>query len=329
MKRGKIVKSGNKEKGLPKRIRLHGQYQIKKMISQSELSIVYTARQLGSKYTRVVKEFFPKALALRDLDNKTLFCRLPFLQDKYNELMQAFTREAEMIKGLNHPNFVSYVDFFEENGTAYLVMNYCEGMTLDRYVQETEQLYTAEVIEKTWLSLVNAIDYLHKQGIIHRDIKPSNIIISSSGNPILIDFGSAIPMSQEGQASKQTIVTTAGYSPLEFYSEKSKQDARSDLYSLAATLFFYINRNSPTDVTQRLFEHPTDGIHMPSSIVTPMLARVIRWGLAVQADKRCPTLNWFKRALYAEALIWKSRERLLPASKQKTTATTSSSGKPS
>ncbi|WP_094700509.1 serine/threonine protein kinase [Brevibacillus laterosporus] len=321
------MKSGTKEKGLPKRIRLRGHYQIKKMISQSELSIVYTARQLGSKHTRIIKEFFPRALTLRDLDNKTVFCRLPSLQDKYNDLMKAFLREADIIKGLNHPNFVSYVDFFEENGTAYLVMNYCEGMTLDRYIQETEQLYTAEVIEKTWLPLANALDHLHKEGVIHRDIKPSNIIISPSGTPILIDFGSAILMSQEGKGDKQTIVTTAGYSPLEFYSEKAKQDARSDLYSFAATLFFYINRSAPTDVTQRLFEHRFDGIHLPSSIVTPMLARVIRWGLAVQADKRCPTLKWFKHALYAEAFIWKSRERLLPASKQKTAASTSSSQK--
>ncbi|ERM19843.1 hypothetical protein [Brevibacillus laterosporus] len=121
------MKSGTEEKGLPKRIRLCGRYQIKKMISQSELSIVYTARQLGSKHTRVVKEFFPRALALRDLDHKTVFCRIPSLQEKYNDLLQAFIREAEIIKGLNHPNFVSYVDSFEENGTAYLVMNDCQG----------------------------------------------------------------------------------------------------------------------------------------------------------------------------------------------------------
>ncbi|OAJ75445.1 hypothetical protein AYJ08_22270 [Brevibacillus sp. SKDU10] len=321
------MKSGTEEKGLPKRIRLYGRYQIKKMISQSELSIVYTARQLGSKHTRIIKEFFPRALALRDLDHKTVFCRMPSLQEKYNDLLQAFIREAEIIKGLNHPNFVSYVDFFEENGTAYLVMNYCQGVTLDRYIQQTEQLYTAEVIEKTWLPLVDALEYLHKQGIIHRDIKPSNIIISPSGAPILIDFGSAIQINQQGKGNKQTIVTTTGYSPLEFYSEKSKQDDRSDLYSFAATFFFYINRSAPTDVTQRLFEHRFEGMKLSASIVTPILARIIRWGLAVHADKRCPTLKWFKHALYAEALIWKSKERLFSASKQKTTASTSSSHK--
>nr|WP_254660598.1 protein kinase [Brevibacillus laterosporus] len=222
---------------------------------------------------------------------------------------------------------MSYVDSFEENGTAYLVMNDCQGVTLDRYIQQTEQLYTAEVIEKTWLPLVDALEYLHKQGIIHRDIKPSNIIISPSGAPILIDFGSAIQINQQGKGNKQTIVTTTGYSPLEFYSEKSKQDDRSDLYSFAATFFFYINRSAPTDVTQRLFEHRFEGMKLSASIVTPILARIIRWGLAVHADKRCPTLKWFKHALYAEALIWKSREKLFPASKQKTTASPSSSHK--
>lgn len=296
---GESVELATRDICLKKNTLLKNTYRIKNVISCSELSIVYTGRHAESGDIQIIKEYFPKALVLRDLDDKTVLCRLPSSKGKYYELMESFFNEATIIKELCHKNIVRYIDHFEENGTGYIVMEYYPGKTLDRYIEEKEVSMTA-FFNKTLLPLMDALDFIHKKGIIHRDIKPENILISTDGQPILIDFGSAIYYKND---PKHKIFTTPGFSPLEFYSEKSKLGRYSDIYSLAATLYYYLSGRAPLDVSERLIEDRIKNVRHYNRDVTPLLSSVIMWGLSVNYKKRCYSLKLFKIAFYLEHLL--------------------------
>lgn len=287
--------------GLPRNARLgiDSTYNIRRIISQSELAIVYAARQDNNKQMCIVKEFFPRALARRNADRKSVAGRKTAAGSKYVGLLEAFLQEAELLNEAGHPNIAGYVDHFEENGTAYLVMEYCQGVTLDQYVKNHANCIDARFLRATFVPLIGALEHMHELGIIHRDIKPGNIMIDEGDQPKLLDFGSAVRYTETGHP----IFTTAGYSPLELYSEKSQQTPASDIYSLAATLYYCCSGQPPYDVRNRLFEDKLAPVRSAARNVSPLLSRVIHWGMRVSADKRCPSLKWFKAALHAECYL--------------------------
>lgn len=123
--------------------RLHEVYRIEELISASELSYVYTGHHIKSGDKCVIKEFFPAAAANRDVDGKTVVCRSPLLRSKYEELLRAFQNEIELLKLIQHPHIVAYKDNFTENGTVYLVEEYCPGETLEQYIGRKETIGTS------------------------------------------------------------------------------------------------------------------------------------------------------------------------------------------
>lgn len=291
-----------RERGLKKGTILQKAYRIKKTISTSELSNVYVVYHLKSKKMLILKEFFPQALAMRDLDYVKVICRRPSLKNKFEGLLDSFWQEASLHKELSHTNIIGYVDHFAENGTGYLVVDYCKGKTLDEYVLAQNELDLGTFLHHTVLPLFDGLDYLHKKGII--DIKPKNILVTEAGQPVLIDFGSAIYFVSD---EPKPIVTTEGYSPLEFYSGQSRQGVVSDIYSLAATLYYCLTKERPVDVAARVIEDTLPSIRTRNPAVPLLLANVIMWGLAVDSKKRCPTLKLFATAIRAEHLIWKGK----------------------
>lgn len=288
------------ELSLPINSVLNNTYKIKEVLATSKLSIVYLAENINNEKRLIVKEFFPKEMALRDLDNRTIINRLPSTKQKFEGLKEIFLNEAVIMQQINHPNIVKYAEHFEENGSIYIVMDYYEGKLLDEYLKDfpvhnRDHLYTS-----IFLPLIDALCYVHKQGILHRDIKPSNIMIDSEGNPFLLDFGSAVFYKT---ATDYQIFTSSGYSPLEQYSNKSAQGVYTDIYSFAATFYYSMTNSIPPDVSQRLIEDKIEKVKEHNKSVSILLSYIIMWGLAVQVKKRCPSLQIIKWVITVEEFV--------------------------
>jgi len=288
------------ELSLPANSVLNDTYKIKEVIATSKLSFVYIAENINEGNQLIIKEFFPNAIALRDLDNKTVVNRLPSTKQKFEDLKAIFLNEALIMRQINHRNIVKYIDHFEENESIYIVMEYYEGTLLDQYlkdfpINDRDHLYTS-----IFLPLIGALSYLHKKGILHRDIKPSNIMIDSEGNPCLLDFGSAIFYKT---AENYQIFTSPGYSPLEQYSNVSEQGVYTDIYSLAATFYFSLTDIIPLDSSKRIIEDKIENVRKYNGKVSIILSRTIMWGLAVHAKKRCSSLKFMELAVAVGNII--------------------------
>lgn len=279
------------------------QYRIRKVLSVSELAVVYAARNETDGSRCVVKEFCPGRFVYRSKDGATLRRKAGTAADKYEVLWNAFQQEGALLEKLDHPGIVRCLDRFEQNGTAYIVMEYCEGVTLDKYIAANKAAIAPRFFYETILPFIDTLDYLHRFGIIHRDLKPGNLMIASGGACKLLDFGSAAATGETEE--RRPILTTAGYSPLELYSEQSRQGPESDIYSLAAVLYFCCRGHAPTDVRKRLFEERQELVDAEMKRAWPFLSRAIERGLAVPADKRRISLDRFKAAIRLECrLSW-------------------------
>lgn len=287
------------DEGLPKGVTLKDTYSIRRKIAVSDLTIVYLGFDLIKQQVCVIKEFFPRKMVLRDLDHQTVVCKYPSQTDTYYQKRDLFQQEAAIIKSIRHQNVVEYWDDFIWNNTAYIVTKYYRGKTLEKYMAWEKDIQITGFFKKIFIPLLNVVDDLHKQGIIHRDIKPSNIIITPKMKPVIIDFGSAIRYREK---RFKDIFITPGFSPLEFYSKSSKQGRFSDIYSLAATLYYYLCGKAPVTVTERIIEDQIEDIRHNNPVISSLLCQVIMKNLAVDYKKRFASLDFFKAITYLEYL---------------------------
>ncbi|MGG3504912.1 serine/threonine-protein kinase [Paenibacillus lautus] len=303
----------NEGNGLRRNYRLYSKesgssltYRVRSKISASELAIVYAVRCEEKDMKFVIKEFFPKSLVRRGKDGSSVRRLSGVPDDKYEALRNAFINEGKILKDCEHPGIVRFMGQFEQNETVYIVMEFIEGVTLAEMIEGRPDRVEPGFLYKTMLPLIETLEHLHKQGIIHRDLKPGNIIIDHQRRAKLLDFGSAIRFDGSGG---YPILTTAGYSPLELYSEQSRQGPVSDIYSLAALLYYCCRGTAPTDVRKRLFNDRLEPMGTGLKRRWPFLSRAIRRGLIVEPDKRCSSLKWFKAAITMEYVTSPSARR--------------------
>jgi serine/threonine protein kinase len=227
-------------------------YKIISMLGRGGFAITYKAIEITTNDFVVIKEYFPVESAERA--NKQVVCPSAdgVVADNYNSGLRAFIDEAKTLKQLSHPYIVTVHNYFKENGTAYLVMPFIEGETLEARLckSPTKALTSAEIHQ--WLpQLLDALQTIHKDGLLHRDIKPSNILIRKDGNPVLIDFGSARNALAK-RTQTLTVALTPGYAPPEQYSSEAiNQGPWTDIYALGAVLYRCILGVVPPDSTMR------------------------------------------------------------------------------
>ncbi len=226
-------------------------YTIEKLFGSGGFGITYLVRHNDLGHLFAIKEFFASGKCVRDADNKTVLLQ-GIEKEVYNKFLQRFVEEAQTIAKLDHPNIIKVTDIFRENNTAYIVMNFVEGNTLQQSVDINGRLdYDSSI--KIIIQLVEAASYMHCRDILHRDIKPENIILTPDGKAILIDFESAREFIQD-KTQSHTSILTHGYAPLEQYSASSKKGTYSDIYSLGAVFYFMITGKKPMDAATRTIE---------------------------------------------------------------------------
>jgi len=224
-------------------------YEIKEVLGQGGFGITYLAYDPNLKKNVAIKEYLPIELAVRERDHSVH----PVSEERgkqYKWGLDRFIKEAQTLAQFDHPNIVRVHSVTEENNTAYMVMAFEHGQTLQEKLKGKKTLEEAELL-KILIPILGGLEQIHNAGFIHRDIKPDNIFIRADGSPVLLDFGSARQALCE-QTKTLTSLITPGYAPFEQYFSKSdEQGEYTDIYGLGATLYRAISGVPPMDAADR------------------------------------------------------------------------------
>ncbi len=228
---------------------LRGQYVIEQFLNNGGFGITYLARDSLNRLV-VIKECFPESLCSRK--NSTVRVRSRHQTDTFRTMVDLFIEEARNLARLSHPNIVGVHQVFEDNDTAYMAIDFVDGRDLLEIV-ESSNAFRPEALEAIVVKLLDAIEFIHHEGILHRDIAPDNILLSKDNEPVLIDFGAARETVSRATRLLGTMRTVKdGYSPHEFYVADADQFPSSDLYSLAASLYHVMTKELPANAQERL-----------------------------------------------------------------------------
>lgn len=224
-----------------------GAYSILKTIGQGGFGITYLAERESDGAQVVIKENLPFQFCYRNAADSTVVSR-PSSGEDFQWALKRFVEEAQLLAKLSHPGIVQVLQAFKALGTAYYVMPFVGGSSLDKAAKPTGRdlyLYVRNVLCK----MLDALDYLHQHNLLHRDIKPGNILMTEDGNPVLIDFGTARALVSE---CSQTRIESPGYTPFEQVQSKGNTGAWTDLYALGASCYKIITGQTPPPSVDRI-----------------------------------------------------------------------------
>ncbi len=224
-----------------------GKYKILSVLGQGGFGITYLAEQVILERRVTIKEFFMKELCSRDGSTSHVTIGTEGSRETVTRFREKFLKEARNIAKLNHPNIVKIIDVFEENGTAYYVMEYAEGGSLADKVKR--EGYLSEPIATRYiLQVAEALAYVHARKMNHLDVKPANIMLTGTDTAVLIDFGLSKQYDVGGQQTSTTPVgISEGYAPMEQYKQGGVGEfsPETDIYALGATFFKLLTGKTP------------------------------------------------------------------------------------
>jgi len=307
-----------------------GKYTVGKVLGQGGFGITYRGANQLLKFTVAIKEFFPEGCS-RAQDGKTVIPH-PNIAADFPKWKHKFLQEAQTLAKLSHPSIVKVLDFFEENNTAYMVMEFLKGQTLESYIQSKGGRLSQEEALKLIKQIAEAVKYIHSHNILHRDLKPDNIILTDDGRLVLIDFGNAKDLSSSTQrTSSTTAVLTPGYGAPEQYSIKEQKGFYTDIYALGAILYRMLTGQVPVEADRRLREILNNG---KDPLVTPRqlnpsisenVEKVILKALNLKKKDRYQSVDEFLRDLNG---VFNSYKQPNFTSSQSSPDTTSNGFKP-
>ncbi|MDX2159629.1 MAG: bifunctional serine/threonine-protein kinase/formylglycine-generating enzyme family protein [Hyphomicrobiaceae bacterium] len=221
--------------------RLGDRFTIESVIAAGGFGITYLGRHEALQRECAIKEHFPRQFAYRDGPTSEIRTTDPAT---FEWARERFIDEARTLALCDHPNVVRVIDVLAANGTAYMVLAYEDGQSLEAWLDSLGRRPSQAEIDRLLLPMLDALAYLHGRGILHRDIKPANIMVRRDGAPCLIDFGAA--RQAIAGRSQLTGIVTPGFSPPEQHDPSGRgQREASDIYALSATLYRAVTGRTP------------------------------------------------------------------------------------
>lgn len=280
---------------------LHGTYRIDRYLSSGGFGNTYVATniQFGEQYA--IKEFFMRGVSQRDNNNTTVSVSNTDNRDTFASQLEKFKKEARRLRKLNNEHIVRVHDLFEENGTAYYVMDYIDGENLsDRLKRTGKPLSEAEVMQLL-PQILDALEAAHKEGILHLDLKPANIMVDKQGVVKLIDFGASKQQSAQGGATTSTAVSyTNGYAPREQMEQNlEKFGPWTDFYALGATLYTLLTNKKPllpSDIDDDGSVDKHFALPMPANS-SEKLRKLVLWLMNTNKNRRPQNIEEIKEYL--------------------------------
>lgn len=296
---------------LRKGTRLIGRYTIERVLGQGGFGITYLGIDELHEKKVAIKEFFPQGIVTRNIEYEDAVT-VTFVgeKDNYNKGKEKFLKEARiMARFSKDEGIVKAQDFFEINNTAYIVMEYLEGITLKQYLRENERIEPEELLE-LFVPLIESLDEIHSQGLIHRDISPDNIMVLLGGKIKLMDFGAARDYTDFGEKSL-SLILKPGYAPPEQYQTHGVQGPWTDIYALCATMYKCLTGENPPDAIERVMDDNLKEISEFGIPVSKQMEETIIKGMSISARNRYQNIEEFCEDLYAlseETLILEEEE---------------------
>ncbi len=270
-----------------------GAFVIEQVLGQGGFGITYRAHDVVLDRAVAIKEFFPQGCCSRV---GTSVQPIPGAgASAFQASKVQFRDEAKTLARFSDPGIVHVHTVFDEHGASYMVMELLLGRTLIAEVEDKGPLPEDDAVAYA-TSIGQALMVVHHAGMLHRDIKPDNVIHTDDGRVVLVDFGTARAFAA-GQTQKMTATLTPGYAPMEQYSQHGKFGPPTDVYGLAATLYFLLTAQAPVPALDRLQEVP---LPWPSSLrprISTQIEQTIFWGLELRADRRPVSIEVFLAAL--------------------------------
>ena len=236
---------------LPGGTMISGRYMLGRVLGYGGFGVTYIAWDSRLNRAVAIKEFFPNSLSTRTIGETRVNCYDDKASQYFKEGVKKMLDEGNRLsKFTSNENIVNVYDCFEENNTAYIVMEYLDGEDLKQYLNEKGGKLPPEEAVEIILPVINALKDMHKEKIIHRDISPDNIFLCSDGKIKLLDFGSA-RLAVEDSDKSLSIMLKKGFAPKEQYAGRSKQGPWTDVYAVCATLYKMITGELPPESLER------------------------------------------------------------------------------
>ncbi len=290
---------------LPPGTVIHGRYTLGKVLGFGGFGSTYIAWDSVLEQKVAVKEYLPGEFSTRMPGRTQITVFQGEKQQQFRNGMSKFITEAKNLAGFqNETGIVRVFDSFEENDTAYIVMEYLEGQVLSAYLQERGCLPEEEAIALI-TPVMESLRIVHMHGILHRDISPDNIVITTDGEAKLIDFGASRHATTSFSRSL-TIIVKPGFSPEEQYRSRGDQGTHTDVYALAATLYYMLTGIVPPDAMERRARFEGDNkdiLVAPAKLnknISPAVNVAILNAMNVRIEDRTPDVDSFMAELSSE-----------------------------
>ena len=294
----------NEPHQLPVGAVLAEKYLVGRVLGQGGFGITYVGWDLNLDIRVCIKEFYPSSTVNRDHRfTRCVNCNTTGMETGYAASRERFLREAKSLaKFRGEHQIVSIFDFFQANNTAYIVMEYVEGIDLAKYVYKRGGRIAMDETLRILKPIMEALSLVHEAGMIHRDIAPDNIMLHPRDGAKLLDFGAVRQLENPDTEKELTRSTEAilknGFAPMEQYQSRGSLGPWTDVYALSATIYYCVTGRIPTEALTRVMEEtPLDWSGAEG--ITPEQIRVLEHGMAVRAKNRIQSVKELAEGLYA------------------------------